>query len=122
MGQAGTRASDRGDPTRRRLIRSLTQSSPIAYTHDVVRKGFETMNDAERRTMDRAYDLWGAEREAVDEIHAAIKKYADLVFTEWTEVRGCTNEAALGVVKDRLKVLGTDGITDHLNRLYRDKM
>lgn len=80
------------------------------------------MTDAEKRGMDRAYDLWAKEEDALKALHAAVDEYAELVFTEWHEVRGCTKEAALGVVKDRLTAIGGDGMIDHLNKLYREKL
>src|SRR5688572_9842582 len=49
----------------------------------------------------QANDLWQAEREAMDAVRDSLDRYARLVYAEYTQVRGCSPEAALGVVGDR---------------------
>lgn len=86
------------------------------------RQAYPDVAERQARTMDRAHESWREQEAAVKAIHDAIARYADLVFDEWHDLRGCSYEAAYGVVKDRLLALGTDGIQDHLNRLYHRKV
>lgn len=69
----------------------------------------------------QCYDLWKAETDTIDVVNKALARYAELVFAEYTRVRGCNAEAAAGVVKDRLKFFGEAG-QEHLNRLVMKRV
>lgn len=67
----------------------------------------------------QANDLWEAEREAMLAFHSALERYARLVYAEYNQVRACTPEASLGVVRDRLEIL-PDLALNIRNELYKE--
>jgi multidrug resistance efflux pump len=80
-----------------------------------------SQRDYEDQAMDRAYDLWAQQRQALQEAHDALNRYADLKFEEYITVRDCDKMAAAGVVRDHLKFYGDRGI-EVVNRLVMEKV
>jgi hypothetical protein len=72
--------------------------------------------DLERRAMERANELWRDQGAAIKLAREALERFADLKYEEYVTVRGCSPEAAAGVVRDSLKQYGDAGL-DISNRL-----
>jgi len=77
--------------------------------------------EAEERAMARSYELWAQQKQALQEAHDALNRYADLKFEEYVTVRDCDAIAAIEVVRDVLKWYGDRGI-EVVNRLVMEKV
>jgi hypothetical protein len=81
----------------------------------------KTIEERQAETMVQAHKLWDRKREASQKAHDGLLELAEVVFEEYTTVRGCSKEAAFGMVRDVMERYGDAGI-EVQNKLYFDKM